>query len=108
MNEIEKLLEEERFYEAQDALNEIKKKDRDARWHFLQGKLYLAKKWYSEARKQLRLAVMKAEPEHEAEYKAALQDLEEFSKTPEYKEYKEKRFAQNCTEGCCAGCMAWC
>lgn len=104
MDEIEELIEQERFVEAQELLNGVKKKERNARWHFLQGKIYLNRKWYLEARKQFRLAVLNADPENEAEYKALLDDLEEFSKTPEYKEYKNKRFAEDCVDCCAAGC----
>lgn len=102
MEEIERLIEEEELAQAQLELNKIE--DKNAQWHFLQGKIYLARKWYSEAHKQFKTAVKQAEPDKVDEYRAALDELEAFSKTPEYKEYKKKHFFDGFCEACCTSC----
>lgn len=106
MDEIERLIGEEELGSAQAELNKIG--DKNARWHFLQGRIYLAKKWYSEARKQFKIAVKKADADELAEYTAALNDLEEFCKTPEYKQYKKQHMGDGFGEAFCVSCCDGC
>lgn len=107
MDEIERLIEEEELGSAQAELNKIG--DKNARWHFLQGRIYLAKKWYSEARKQLELAI-KLDPDNE-KYKEELETLKQTAEeTFEKAEKKNKKkhlgkgFLDECPEGCAECC----
>lgn len=93
---------------AQEILNTVKEKS--GKKFYLQSRIYKARCWYSEQRKQLKQAV-KAEPDNE-EYKKQLAELEEFSKTPEYKSTVRKRqmgqAGSVCAEGgaeCCCMCI---
>ena len=93
---------------AQEILNTVKEKS--GKKYYLQSRIYKARCWYSEQRKQLKQAV-KAESDNE-EYKKELAELEEFSKTPEYKSTVRKRQLGEaggiCAEGgaeCCCLCI---
>lgn len=103
---VEELIESGELDRAQSVLYKINNKS--ARWHYLQGKVFQLRKWYSEARKQFSLAV-KAEPSN-TDYKAALDDLENFSKNNK-KEFKKgttkrrmERFASDCVSSCGSFC----
>lgn len=91
---------------AQKALNCII--EESGRKYFLQSEIYRQKKWYNEQHKQLKAAV-KAEPDNE-EYKKALDELNEFKKTGEYKQYKKahakREMGNACGEGCAECCCA--
>ena len=63
------------FDEAQRLLDGID--ERNARWHFFQGKLYKCKNWTNEARKEFKIAT-ELEPENN-DYKKAFDGLETFS-----------------------------
>ena len=103
MDEVEKLIEEGKLEEAQAVLDGIEKQNKNARWHYLQGKLFLAKNWFSEAYKQFKFAV-KADPEN-PQYRAALQDLDNFRKSMEYKQrQKEQMGAGDTACYCCGEC----
>lgn len=90
---------------AQEILNTVR--ENSGKKYYLQSRIYKAKFWYNEQRKQLKKAV-KAEPDNE-DYKKELAELEEFSKTPEYKSTVRKHqmgeaggvCAECCAEGCC-------
>lgn len=92
---------------AQAVLN--KNKTESGRKYYLQSRIYKAKFWYNEQRKQLKKAV-KADPDRE-DYKKELAELEEFAKTKQYKRaVRRNRMDQLggvCTEGgaecCCEG-----
>lgn len=96
------------FDKAQEILSTLKEKS--GKKFYLQSKIFKAKRWYSEQRKQLKQAV-KAEPDNE-EYKKELEELEEFSKTSEYKstvrKYQMGQAGSACAEGgaeCCCMCI---
>lgn len=80
MDEIERLIEEEELGSAQAELNKIG--DKNARWHFLQGRIYLAKKWYSEARKQFKIAEKKPTPTNSPNTLRRLTIWRSFAKLP--------------------------
>ena len=71
LDRAEKMLSDGDASGAQKALACIKEKS--AKAHYLQGKIYIEKCWYSEARKQFKYAV-KAEPDNEL-YKNELSDI---------------------------------
>lgn len=94
---------------AQQALNCVK--ENSGRKHFLQSEIYSRKRWFNEQRKQLKAAV-KAEPDNE-QYKARLEELEEFRKSADYKKLKKEArqqmgyreaLADACAEGLMEGC----
>lgn len=71
---------------AQEVLDSITEKD--GRFHFVQSKVYRARKWLNEERKQLEIAIEK-EPENE-EYRAAMEQLEKLVEESRIKEKEEK------------------
>ena len=73
-------------YKAQVTLNKVEKDC--GRKFYLQSRIYKKRCWYNEQRKQLKAAV-KAEPDNEL-YKKELDELIRFSKTPEYKNTKQR------------------
>ncbi|MDE6441776.1 MAG: hypothetical protein K2L12_03370 [Clostridia bacterium] len=82
LEKAESMIESGLTDQAQNVLNEVK--DDSARKYYLQSRIFAAKGWIKERRKQLEFAI-KAEPDNE-EYKAALAEtrkLEEFSMTDE-------------------------
>lgn len=91
--------------EAQKLIFSVKEKS--GRKFFVQSKLYNAKGWYNEQRKQLNKAIS-ADPENE-EYKAELKELDELCQSDEYKlflqeEKKQKRQmggSDDMAECCC-------
>lgn len=104
-----------RLYEPESAqayLNCVKEKS--AKKHYLQSKIYKQKKWYNEQRKQLKAAI-RLDPENE-EYKRELDELEEFRRSGEYKKCRnlERKsqmgsgFGECCAECCCAGACECC
>lgn len=93
---------------AQEILNSVK--ENSGRKFFVQSELYKSRKWYNEQHKLLKDAC-NAEPENQ-EYKKALSELEEFSKTKVYKKAVKKRqmgsFKERVKDGCFKGCNACC
>lgn len=106
----EELIAEEDLDGAQSALDAVK--ENSGRKYFLQSRLYKIKGWYNEERKQLKLA-LKCEPDN-AEYKLAMEELEAFRKSDEYKEMKKltgedkEGCAMCCCEVSCEACAAGC
>lgn len=49
------LLSEDKTQEAFDLLESVE--DEDAEWHYLGSRIYLAKNWTNESRKQLEIAI---------------------------------------------------
>ena len=84
--------------------------DKNARWHFVTGKLYNGMNWTSEARKHFKLAV-EAEPEN-SEYTGALNELERVAALENEKrakgeyetEYGMGESSFDCDNACCRGC----
>ncbi|MDE6441775.1 MAG: hypothetical protein K2L12_03365 [Clostridia bacterium] len=103
LEKAEKLIERKDLEQAQEMLDSVK--ENSGRKYFLQGKLFIRKSWYSEARKQFKFAI-KAEPENE-QYKKALEELETFCKSEEYKQMKTVQMGKN-TEGCALVCCECC
>ena len=82
---------------------------RNAEARYLLGRIFMCKCWYSEARRCFKQAV-KLDPSN-AEYAQALDDLNEFRKTAEYKQTKVKKKQMGSTDGfaeacCLCGCEA--
>ena len=106
LNKAEELIDSGEIEEAQKTLDAVKEKS--GRKYYLQGKLFIAKNWYTEARKQFKKAV-KAEPDNE-QYNKALEDLEAFCKSEEGKQMKTVQMgnkdglAECCILGCCEVC----
>lgn len=86
---------------AQEILNTVKEKS--GKKFYLQSRIYKIKRWYNEQRKQLKKAI-KEEPDNE-EYKKELAELDEFSKTSEYKSTIRKHQMGE-AGGVCAECCA--
>ncbi len=72
MDEASNLIKDKRFDEAQEKLNQIKK--RNAYWHYLQGGVFYGKHWHNDAERELQLAVS-LEPSN-MEYRRVLQELQ--------------------------------
>lgn len=93
---------------AQAVLNNNNTKS--GRKYYLQSRIYKAKLWYNEQRKQLKKAV-KEEPDRE-DYKKELAELEEFAKTKEYKRaarrHNMEQLGGTCAEGGAEGCCECC
>lgn len=104
----EQLIESGDLDEAQKLIDAVQLKI--GRKYFVQSKLFKAKGWYNEQRKQLQKS-LKAEPENE-EYKKALEELEEFRKSDEYKQMKTVQmgnkdgFAECCLLTSCECCAS--
>ena len=100
LDRAEKHIEKGDLYSAQNALDMVDKDS--ARKYYLQSRIYKAKCWYNEQRKQLKKAV-KAEPDNET-YKRELEELMEFRKTSEYKSTVKHPQMGNETINCCLEC----
>ena len=102
---VEKAIELSEIKLAQDELDSIEEDGGKKR--YLQSRIFKAKKWYNEQRKQLKSAI-ELDPENE-QYKQELSELEQFSKTKEYKRAVRKRqmgkVGSFCRNGC-LGCLA--
>lgn len=103
----EELIAENRPAQAQSVLDSIN--ERGAKWHFLQSKVFFAKNWIYESRKQMEIAVQ-LEPDN-AQYIEGLEKLKalgdaaphsEESSKPEMA--KKSRCREGCGEACCFGC----
>lgn len=98
LSRAEELIESGELDEAQKLIFEVTEKS--GRKYFVQSKLFKAKGWYNEQRKQLKLA-LKAEPENE-EYRKAMDELEEFRRSEEYKTAKKQMGGKSgFGEACC-------
>ena len=77
---------------------------------YVQSKIFKARNWLNEERKQLQLAV-KWEPENE-QYKSSLAELENFAEgESQFKEVKKKKHLwenDGCCEACCEGSCLCC
>ena len=109
LDRAEELAERDELEAAQSVLDGIDEKN--ARWHYVQSRIYIKKNWLNEARKQLEIAV-KSEPEN-GTYINALNNLEYRAQSGEdkMKGSKKKRSGDNqemgsfCAECCCEGCL---
>ena len=100
LDKAERCIERGDLDEAQKVLNAVEEKS--GRKHYLQSRIYKAKFWYNEQRKQLKAAI-KEEPDNE-EYKKEYDELLEFKKTSEYKS-TVKHPQMGDMEGCCLECF---
>ena len=71
LSEIEDLIKNKKYEEAQTALDDIEM--RDAQWHYLQAGIYHKRGWNVESKKQLEIAVT-LDPDN-AKYKTALDNM---------------------------------
>lgn len=103
----EKLIAGENFDEAQAVLDGIT--EHTARWHYVQSRLFVGKKWYNEARKQLELAMEKDAGNEE--YIAAYDELNGWSGGGEMKtvgEQKGKWSSRDCADCCMFASCEFC
>lgn len=102
----EELIAENRPAQAQSVLDSINA--RDAKWHFLQSKIFFAKNWVYESRKQMEAAV-ELQPDN-AQYKEELEKLNALGDVPPHSEERSKpEMAKgNCKEDCAQGCVGGC
>ena len=105
LDKAEKYIEQDKIYDAQILLNEIK--EDSGRKYYLQSRIYKVQCWYNEQRKQLKAAI-KAEPDNEL-YKKELEELDAFRKTAEYKRTKRRpktgQMGNTDRIGCCEACV---
>ncbi len=106
LNLAEELIAENSHSQAQDVLDSIN--ERYAKWHCLQSKIFFAKNWVYESRKQMEMAV-ELEPNN-AEYIEELQKLNALGEAEPHSEEKVEpemakgRCKDACGEACCLGC----
>lgn len=106
LNLAEELIAENSPAQAQSVLDSIN--ERHARWHFLQSKIFFAKNWIYESRKQMEAAVQ-LEPDNaqyiqELEKLNALGEAEPHSEESSKPEMDKGRCKEACGEACCLGC----
>ena len=89
--------------DAQDILDGVKKRERDAEWHYMQAAVCYFKRWYLDCRKQLQKAI-KLAPERE-KYTTELGELTAMAK--QAKENGENIYG-HWSEGIAAGCAEIC
>ena len=106
LTKAEELIESGELDEAQNLIDAVEVKI--GRKYFVQSKLFNAKGWFNEQRKQLKKA-LKFEPENE-EYKKALDELEDFRKSAEYKQMKTVQMGDkdSLIECCCLSSCECC
>lgn len=103
---IEKLIAEENYNDAQTELD--KANERNAKWHFLQSRVFFAKNWLFESKKQME-AALELEPDN-AQYIEEMQKLNALGEAVEQREDQsktemgKKSCRQACTEGCGEAC----
>lgn len=96
--EAERLVYEKDFVNAQKLLDEVQG---SAEKFFVQGELFRQKAWLNEARKCFKKAIKMDEGNEK--YLAALDELESFKKSDEFKEVKKKQMGGS-DEACCECC----
>ena len=108
LSKAEELIASGDLHGAKQALDSVK--EYSGRKYFVESKYFKNKGWFNEERKCLKKA-LKAEPENE-DYKKAMDDLEQFRKSAEYKEARKQmgwkdilgEGWQGCWE-CCGYCV---
>ena len=103
------LLSEDKTKEALDLLESVK--DKDAEWHYLGSRIYLAKNWTNESRKQLEIAIELA-PDNK-QYRRELAELRQYmnglAEEPQNKggtangSNGGEQLGSGCAECCCEG-----
>lgn len=105
LDRAEELIEKGDLCEAKAALDAVREKS--GRRYFVESKFFKNKGWFNEERKCLKKA-LKAEPENE-DYKKAMEELERFRKSSEYKEMKKQMgFKEVLADACGEGCVECC
>lgn len=92
--------------DAQTMLDD--EEEKDACWHYLQSRIFIAKNWLNEARKQLEIAV-ELDPENKR-YKEELEALKSSAENEsgdEKTEMGKRKFRDRCCE-CCSICCQLC
>lgn len=104
------LLSEDKTQEALDLLESVE--DKDAEWHYLGSRIYLAKNWTNESRKQLEIAIELA-PDNK-QYRRELAELRQYMKgleeepqdkgdTDKGSNSGDEQLGSGCAECCCEG-----
>lgn len=97
------LIEGGEFAHAQQLLDKVAS---CAEKYYVQGTLFRKKAWVNEARKCFKNAI-KADPDNE-KYKSALDELESFKKSDEFKSTKRQMGKDNAMECCIMGFCECC
>lgn len=115
--DIRKLINAKRIAEAEELLDGVLLRDRDAEWYFLKGSVQFSRGWLEQAYDNFTKAVQ-LNPEN-AEYRAALNQLEWQRRTgrPSYGGYKTNPNMASCNScdvcsslicaDCCCECMGF-
>ncbi|MCI8368198.1 MAG: tetratricopeptide repeat protein [Clostridia bacterium] len=104
------LLSEDKTQEALDLLESVE--DKDAEWHYLGSRIYLAKNWTNESRQQLEIAIELA-PDNK-QYRRELAELRQYmnglAEEPQDKggtangsNGGDEQLGSGCAECCCEG-----
>ena len=110
LNLAEELLANDCPAQAQSVLDSVN--ERNAKWHFLQSKIFFEKNWIYESKKQMEFA-LELEPNN-SQYIEELEKLNTLGETPPHSEKEEKpeldkgSCKQDCAEASCLGCMECC
>ena len=110
----EELIAKNRPAQAQNVLDSIS--ERSAKWHFLQSRVFFAKNWLFESKKQME-AALELEPDNTQyaeemkklnELGEAVQRSEDQSKTEMGKKSCRQACFEGCGEVCAQGCVEGC
>lgn len=104
---VQELLYEDKTGDARELLESVE--DKDAEWHYLSSRIYLAEKWTNESRKELETAI-ELDPKNK-KYKQELAELKQYTKELKKPDKKSKKnmgdsgeyFCSGCAECCCEG-----
>ena len=106
----EELLNENSPAQAQNVLDSVN--ERDAKWHFLQSKVFYSKGWIYESKNQMEIA-LELEPNN-GEYIKVLEKLNALGETEpksgksEMRDLGKRSWKDDCAEGCAEGCCEGC
>ena len=106
LNLAEELIADNRPAQAQNVLDSINA--RSAKWHFLQSRVFFAKNWLFESKKQLE-AALELEPDN-AQYIEEMEKLNELGEAVERCEEQSKTEMgkKSCRQACLEGCGDFC
>ena len=106
-SDIRRMINQRRFAEAEELLNGVSEKNRDAEWYFLKGSIYYSNGWLEEAVSHFTQAA-RMNPGN-PEYQAALNRIMWQRQTARPNYYGDYRTNVNYGCSCCDMCAAlWC